>query len=126
MAKTAKKVLVIEDDERVARVYDIKLSREGIEVIRAADGEEGLQKIISEKPKVVLLDLMLPKKDGFQVLEEARKIPEFKEMCILILSNLGQPQDKERAMKLGACEYMIKADMPIQQVVDTVKKYLAQ
>ncbi|MBI4692151.1 MAG: response regulator [Candidatus Terrybacteria bacterium] len=120
----AKKVLIIEDDEQVARVYGIKLKQENIEIIKATDGEEGLEKMVSEKPSLVLLDLMLPKKDGFWVLEEMAKEPASKKIPVVILSNLGQEQDKERALKLGAKEYLVKADVSIKEVVEKIKKYL--
>lgn len=127
-----KKVLIIEDDEQVARVYTIKLKQEGIETIGAADGEAGLEKIISEKPDLILLDLMLPKKDGFWVLEKRRLLgaggnsenSAFKKIPVVVLSNLGQEQDKERALKLGAREYLVKADVSIKEVVEKIKKYL--
>lgn len=118
----AKKVLIIEDDEQISRVYGIKLKLEGIEAVSAMDGEEGLKKISLEKPDLVLLDLMLPKKDGFWVLEEAKKnginIP------IFVLSNLGQEQDRERALSAGAKGYLIKADTSIKEVIDKIKKEL--
>ena len=120
-----KKVLIIEDDEQVARVYTIKLKQEGIETIGAVDGEAGLEKIVSEKPDLVLLDLMLPKKDGFWVLGEMAKAPALKKISVIVLSNLGQEQDKERALKLGAKDYLVKSDISIKEVVEKIKKYLA-
>jgi DNA-binding response OmpR family regulator len=119
----AKKVLIIEDDEQISRVYGIKLKQENIEAISAMDGEEGFKKISSEKPDLVLLDLMLPKKDGFWVLEEIKKsgikVPVF------VLSNLGQEQDKEKALSAGAKGYLIKADVSIKEVVEKIKKELS-
>mgnify|MGYP001613412140 CR=1 FL=1 len=120
-----KKVLIIEDDEQISRVYGIKLKQEGIETINAADGEEGLKKIISDKPDVVLLDLMLPGKDGFWVLEELSKKPQLKNIPVIVLSNLGQKTDQERAMKLGAKDYLVKADTSIKEVVDKIKGFLS-
>lgn len=119
-----KKVLIIEDDEQISKVYGIKLKQEGIEAVVAADGEEGLKKIVSEKPDLVLLDLMLPGKDGFWVLEEISKKPELKSIPIIVLSNLGQEVDKEKATKLGVKEYLVKADISIKEVVERIKKYL--
>lgn len=119
-----KTVLIIEDDEQVVRVYTIKLKQEGVETIGAVDGEAGLEKIVSEKPDLVLLDLMLPKKDGFWVLEEMVKKPELKKIPVVVLSNLGQEEDKKRALKLGVKEYLVKADISIKEVVEKIKKYL--
>jgi DNA-binding response OmpR family regulator len=121
----SKKVLIVEDDEQISRVYGIKFKQENIETISAADGEEGFKKISSEKPDLVLLDLMLPKKDGFWVLDEVRKKDDLKNIPIFVLSNLGQEQDKEKAIKLGARDYLVKADISIKEVVDKVKKTLS-
>ncbi|KKQ22037.1 hypothetical protein A2999_00640 [Candidatus Wolfebacteria bacterium RIFCSPLOWO2_01_FULL_38_11] len=120
----AKKVLIIEDDEQISRVYDIKLKQEKIETILAADGDEGFKKIVSEKPDLILLDLMIPKHDGFWVLEEMEKNPSLKKITVLVLSNLGQKTDIERAMKLGAKDYFIKADVSVQEIIDKIKGFL--
>jgi len=119
-----KKVLIIEDDEQVSRIYNIKLKQEGIETVKAIDGEEGLKKMVSENPSLVLLDLMLPKKNGFWVLEEMAKKPELKKIPVVVLSNLGQEQDRAWALKLGVKEYLVKADVSIKEVVGKIKKYL--
>lgn len=125
MEQNTKKVLIIEDDEHISRVYDIKLSKEGIISSVARDGEEAIPKIIAEKPDLILLDLMLPKKDGFWVLEEIKKNPDLVHIPVIVLSNLGQESDQTRALGLGAKEYLVKVNTSIQQVVDKVKGYLA-
>lgn len=119
-----KKVLIIEDDEQISRVYGIKLNLEKIETITATDGEEGLKKIISEKPDLVLLDLMLPVKDGFWVLGEISKKPELKNISVIVLSNLGQDADKERAVKLGAKDFFVKADTSVKEMMEKIKSFL--
>lgn len=124
MNENKKKVVVVEDDEHISKVYEIKLAKEGIEVILARDGEEAVAKITSEKPDLILLDLMIPKKDGFGVLEDIKKIPELASIPVIVLSNLGQQSDQDRALGLGATEYLVKVDYPIQEVIDKVKKYL--
>ena len=124
MAK-AKKILIIEDDEHLSRIYDIKFAKEKLPTVLATDGEEGLKATIEHKPAVVLLDLMLPKRDGFWVLEEMKKRGLLKGIRVIVLSNLGQRADIDRAMKLGAAEYLVKVDHSIQEVVDFVKKALA-
>lgn len=119
------KVLIIEDDDHVSKVYDIKLKMEGIDTFIARDGEEGVKVCIAEKPDLVLLDLMLPKKDGFEVLEELKKDSSgCKHVPVIILSNLGQQSDREKAEKLGATEYLVKADIKIADIVEKVKSYL--
>ena len=124
MDTNKKKVMVVEDDDHISKVYEIKLAKEGFDVILARDGEEAVTKITAEKPDLILLDLMLPKKDGFGVLEDIKKVPELARIPVLILSNLGQKSDQERAIVLGANEYLVKVDYPIQEIVDKVKGYL--
>lgn len=120
-----KKVLVIEDDPHIGKVFMIKLKQEGLEPSVAQNGEEGFAKILEIKPDLVMLDLMLPKKDGFWVMDQMLKHPEVDQIPIIVLSNLGQDQDRERAASMGAKEYVVKSDMPIQDVIHLVKKYLA-
>lgn len=124
MADTKKKVLIIEDDEHVSKVYDIKLKMENIDTTIARDGDEGVKICSAEKPDLILLDLMLPKKDGFEVLEEIKKNDDCKHAPVFILSNLGQQSDIDKAKNLGAAEYMVKADTKISDIVDKVKSYL--
>lgn len=120
---TGKKVLIVEDDEHISKVYEIKLSKEGIDVSVARDGDEAMAKVL-EKPDIIILDLMIPKKDGFSVLEDIKKNPDLANIPIIVLSNLGQQKDQERAMALGANEYLIKVDYPIQDVIEKVKSRL--
>lgn len=117
--------MIVEDDEHISKVYEIKLRKEGMETVLACDGEEAVTKIMAEKPSVIVLDLMLPKKDGFWVLEELKKNPEVASIPVIVLSNLGQKSDQERALALGANEYLVKVDYPIQDIIDKVKGYLA-
>ncbi len=119
-----KKILIVEDDQQVARVYGIKFSGAGYEVVSAFDGEEGIGKINAERPDIVLLDLMLPRKDGFAVLEEMKKNGNLSKIPVIVLSNLGQDEDRERALKLGAVDYIVKADSTIQEIVEKVGQYL--
>lgn len=124
MNENKKKVIVVEDDEHISKVYEIKLAKENINAIVARDGEEAVTIITAEKPDLIILDLMIPKKDGFGVLEEIKKIPELAGIPVIILSNLGQKSDQDRALALGANEYLVKVDYPIQDIVDKVKGYL--
>ncbi len=125
--KTKKKVMIVmivEDDEHISKVYEIKLRKEEIEVSVARDGEEAVAKISAEKPDVIILDLMLPKRDGFWVLEEIKKNPKTAGIPVLVLSNLGQKSDQDRVLALGAKEFLVKVDYPIKEVIDKVKGYL--
>ncbi|MFA5997412.1 MAG: response regulator [Candidatus Paceibacterota bacterium] len=124
MNTTSKKVMIVEDDEHISRVYEIKLAKEGLTSLTVRDGEEAVAKIASERPDLILLDLMLPKKDGFWVLEQMGKNPDLVKIPVVVLSNLGQQSDQDRALELGAKEYLVKVDTSIQDVVDKVKGYL--
>jgi DNA-binding response OmpR family regulator len=125
MNDNKKKVIVVEDDEHISKVYEIKLAKENINAIVARDGEEAVTIITAEKPDLIILDLMIPKKDGFGVLEEIKKNPELAGIPVIILSNLGQKSDQERALALGANEYLVKVDYPIQDIINKVKGYLS-
>lgn len=121
---TRKKIVIVEDDEHIAKVYKMKFESEGMDSVIAVDGEEAVAKILSEKPDLILLDLMLPKKDGFWVLEQVRKTLEFLNTPIIVLSNMWEQADKERALVLGANEFLVKVETSIQEVVDKVKENL--
>ncbi len=116
--------MIVEDNELISKVYQTKFIKEGFEIFLARDGEEAVKKITTEKPDMILLDLMIPKKDGFGVLEDIKKIPVLAKIPVIVLSNLGQQKDKDRALELGANEYLIKVDSSIQEIVDKVKGYL--
>lgn len=120
-----KKVMIVEDDEHISKVYEIKLSKEGYGTSLAVDGEEAVAKITRELPDLIILDLMIPKKDGFGVLEEIKKNPATAGIPVIVLSNLGQQTDQDRAIGLGANEYLVKVDYPIQDVINKVKGYLS-
>jgi DNA-binding response OmpR family regulator len=120
------KVLLIEDDKFLRRVLEKKLSAEGFEVVSAVDGDEALEKIISDKPGIILLDIILPKKSGFLVLENVKKDPELRKIPVLIISNLGQDEDVKKGLSLGAIEYFVKAKVSLDDVVKKVKEYALQ
>lgn len=124
MDENKKRVIVVEDDEHIAKVYSIKLEKEGIVVSVAVDGAEAIEKITAEKPDLIILDLLLPKIDGFGVLEEIKKVPELAVIPVIVVSNLWKKDDQYRALALGANEYLVKVDYPIQEIVDKVKGYL--
>lgn len=120
----AKKILIVEDDKFLRELIFEKLSGEGYEVSKAADGEEGVKKINEESPDLVLLDLILPGMDGFEVLSKVRGKKEIAQMPIIILSNLGQKEDIERGLTLGATDFMVKAHFTPNEIVDKVKSYI--
>ncbi|MFZ2303609.1 MAG: response regulator [Minisyncoccia bacterium] len=124
MDEHKKKILIIEDDEHVSRVYEMKFSKEGYNTVLVASGDQAVEKVVSEKPNLIILDLMVPKKDGFVVLEEIKNNPNIANIPVLVLSNLGGKGDQERALAFGANEYMVKVENSMQEVIDRAKKYL--
>lgn len=125
MAKTeVKKVLLAEDDQFLQKMYAAKLSREGLEVEGVEDGEKALAAMRARRPDIVLLDIMMPKKDGFTVLEEMKADSVLKDIPVIVLSNLGEVEDVKRAKRLGADDYLIKAHFLPSEVVGIVKKYI--
>ncbi len=122
----AKKILIVEDDRFLRELIVQKLTKENYQAIEATDGEEGLKMIKEEKPDLVLLDLILPGIDGFEVLAMAKEEPELKAIPVIILSNLGQKDDIERGMKLGAADYMIKAHFTPGEIIEKIKTILKE
>ena len=121
MSEKKQKILMIEEDYFLRKIYKNKLTSIGFEFIEATNGEEGLNKLISEKPDLVLLDLILPKKNCFDVLIEIRKNKELKDTLVIILSVLSQKSDMKRGLDFGAQEYLVKSEMSLSEVVDKVK-----
>jgi DNA-binding response OmpR family regulator len=118
------RVLIVEDEDFLASTVEDNLLSEGFTVDVAKDGEEALEKIKKNKPDLVLLDLLLPKKDGFYVLSQIKQSPEDKLIPVVVLSNLGGDTEIKKALDLGADDYFVKSQHPIQEVIDKVKKYL--
>jgi len=116
-----KKILLIEDDKFLRELMNKKLLTMGYDVVCAADGESGLVAIKDSKPDVVLLDLILPGMNGFEVLEKAKKDPETAKVPVVILSNLGQSEDIEKGLKLGAKDFLVKAHFTPQEIVTKLK-----
>lgn len=118
----AKRILIIEDDEFLRSLLNTRLSAEGFSVSMAIDGKDGLKKIKEEKPDMVLLDLLLPIMDGFEVLSAAKSNESTKSIPVLILSNLGQKKDVDRGLKMGAADYIIKSQFTVEEIIDKIKK----
>lgn len=118
------KILVVEDDKFLREMISRKLDKEGYEVVQAVDGEKGEVKIKEEKPDLVLLDLILPGIDGFEVLERTKKDPEVANIPIIILSNLGQKSEVERGLNLGAIDFLIKAHFTPGEIVKKIREII--
>ena len=118
------KILLIEDDKFLRELIIQKLGKEGYEVVEAAEGETGLAKMKEEKPNLVLLDLILPGIDGFEVLSRIKKDPSLVQIPVIILSNLGQRDDMEKGIALGARDYLIKAHFTPGEIVEKIRATL--
>ena len=116
----AKKILLIEDEKIMVNLLEKKLTREGYDVSVARDGEEGLAKMKESKPDLILLDIIMPKIGGFEVIEEVIKDKELKKIPIIIISNSGQSVELERVKELGVKDWLIKTEFDPQEVLDKV------
>jgi len=117
-------LLVVEDDDFLVKMYDSGLTKEGFQVSTAEDGEAGVTTAGEVKPDLILLDLILPKMDGFSCLEKLKENPATKRIPVVILSNLGQDSDIKRGLEMGAEDYLIKTDYTVKQVGEKVRKIL--
>ena len=120
----AKTILIIEDDKFLRELIVRKLNEEDFEVSEAVDGEEGIKKIKEEKPDLILLDLILPGIDGFEVLSQMKKESTLASIPVIILSNLGQKDDVEKGLKMGAVDYLIKAHFTPGEIIEKIKVVL--
>jgi DNA-binding response OmpR family regulator len=118
------KILVIEDEVSLHKALIEFLGDAGFEAIGAEDGELGLKAALKEKPDLILLDLILPKKDGYEVLAELKKDPEAKKIPVILLTNLENPEDVLKAFELGATTYLVKADYKLEDIVKKVRETL--
>jgi two-component system phosphate regulon response regulator PhoB len=119
-----KRLLLVEDDDALANVYVSRLETEGFEVRRVDNGEDALAAALSFKPNLVLLDVMMPKVSGFDVLDILRNTPETANLKIIMLTALSQESDKERADSLGVDDYLVKSQVVIADVVERIKYHL--
>ncbi len=121
---TGQKILIIEDDRFLSLILKGRLEKEGFSVYQAFDGEEGLLMLRDIQPDLVLLDLILPKLSGFEVLEAVASDPQLSHIPIVVASNLGQESDMEKAKNLGAIDYYVKVKTSIDELTEIVKKII--
>lgn len=121
---TKKRILLVEDDEALAGVYQARLELEGFDVRQVNNGEDALSAALDFKPELILLDAMMPKISGFDVLDILRNTPETANIRVIMLTALSQPKDKERAESLGVDDYLVKSQVVIGDVVERVKHHL--
>ena len=119
-----KKILLVEDDEALASVYKSRLDIEGFDTKDVYNGEDALSAAMEFKPDLILLDAMMPKISGFDVLDILRNTPEIADIRVIMLTALSQPKDKERAEALGVNDYLVKSQVVIGDVIERVKFHL--
>ena len=118
------KILLVEDDEALAQMYMMRLQAEGFGVEHVANGEDALSAAVKYRPDLILLDAMMPKISGFDVLDILRNTPETANMRIIMLTALSQPKDKERAENLGVDDYLVKSQVVIADVIERIRYHL--
>lgn len=118
------KILLVEDDAMLREMYETKLKGEGYETSTADNGSDGLQLAKTAQFDLLLLDVMLPQLDGFSILEDLKAKPETAKMPIVMLTNLGTDEDRTKGERLGAVDYLVKANLTPEQLVIAIKKYL--
>ncbi|NCN53078.1 response regulator [Candidatus Wolfebacteria bacterium] len=119
-----KKVLLVEDDAFLRSLLSNRLKRDGIDVVTATTGDAAVEAIKSNNPDLVLLDIILPGKSGFEIMEEIKADPQVPNVPVIIISNLGQDSDIERGRELGVADYLVKADTPIDDLVSKIRDFL--
>lgn len=117
-------ILIVEDDTFLLSLLSAKLKKENFEIVQALDGVEALEKLKTIRPDLILLDLILPRKNGFEVLQEISQDPQLQNLPIIIISNLGQESDIARGKALGVLEYYVKARLSIDELVKKIKEFL--
>lgn len=122
--QSAKKILLVEDDDALASVYETRLAAEGFTMKRVPNGEDALAMALQFKPDLILLDVMMPKVSGFDVLDILRNTPETANVKIIMLTALSQDSDRERAESLGVDDYLVKSQVVIADVMDRIKVHL--
>ncbi|MFH1392571.1 MAG: response regulator [bacterium] len=120
------KILIIEDDQFLKDLLERKLIQAGYQVLSTNDGEEGLKITLEEKPALVLLDILLPSMSGWEILEKMKNNAETSKIPILLLTNLGEKEDVEKGLKMGASDYIIKAHFTPNEIIQKIEKYLSR
>lgn len=121
----SKKIVLADDEQFISIAYSDGLTRAGYDIVVAHDGEEALEKIRAEHPDLILLDLMMPKVNGFDVLKAVKADPQLQAIPVVILSNLSQHTDEDEVRRLGAMDFIVKSDISLEQLIERIKTYLA-
>lgn len=116
------KILLVEDDNNLREIFEMRLQAEGYETVTASDGEEALAVAIKEKPDLIIADVMMPKMSGFEMLENLRNSPDMAKTKVIMMTALGQAEDRARGEKLGVIKYLVKSQVTLEDFVRTVKE----
>ncbi len=116
--------MIIEDDDMLREMYRDKLEEAGCEVIEAGDAQKGMKLILTEKPDLIVLDLILPKGNGFELMEKLKKRKDTKLIPVVILTSLGQESDRQEMIEKGAVDYLVKPEIGLSEVAEAIKKHL--
>lgn len=122
---TQKTILVVEDDDFLSTLLTTRFQQAGFNVLVAKDGDEAIEALKTNKPNLIMLDIILPKKSGFEVLEQIQNDPTLQKAPVVITSNLGQQSDVERGRSMGVMEYFVKAETPIEDMVARINQIMA-
>jgi len=122
--REGKKILIVEDERPLAHALELKFQHEGFDTTVCVNGKDALEEALKNKYDMILLDLIMPAKDGFQALKELKADPELKDIKVVVLSNLGQEEDKRRAMEAGALGYIVKANVSFREIINQVRRHL--
>jgi len=120
------KILIIEDDQSLVKMITAALDQKKYEISLALEADEGLDKAIVEKPALIVLDILLPGKNGFECLKKLKSLKETKDIPVIILSNLGQEEEIREGLRLGAVDYLVKADFAIGEVINKIVKVISK
>ncbi len=126
MKKRMKKILLIEDEELIIKLLSKKLVSIGYDVLLAMDGQEGIEKMKQSVPDLVLLDIVMPRMGGFEVMAEMKKDAVLAKIPVIIISNSGQPLELEKAKQLGAADWLVKTEFDPKEVADKIQKYIKE
>jgi DNA-binding response OmpR family regulator len=121
-----KKILIIEDEKMLTDIYEERFKRENFDVYTAVSAEEGLEKTIEVRPDLIILDILLPKGNGTDFLENLQKIDDLKDTKVIAYSNYDDTETREKAIRLGAKDYLIKTNYTPKEILDLIKKHIKE
>lgn len=125
MEQSPKRILLVDDDPLIVRMYERKLAKEGFSVTLAANGEEGLKALEKEMPNLILLDVLMPKMNGWEMLKKLKENPKTRDIPVITLTSLGdRPEDIQKFKELGVKEYLIKSQVELKSLAETIRKYV--